>query len=142
MGFMPPGSPAIQVIQPANPGAGNDITVFIDANQRLEVIGVQYTLNTDATATTRIPNIRLPMGGTNIVFWDATGIMASSALIFSWWAGLGETKTVSSLQRYNPLPPQIILTEQAQITTLVFNLQPADVISNFTLWAKRWIQPD
>lgn len=142
MGFFPPGTPAIEVITPSNPAAGADLATVIGNNKRLEIVGVQYTLAADATITTRIPNIRFAMGGTNMTFWDATGLNASGTLILSWFAGLGETKNVSSIQRYNPLPPGILLTEAAPITTLIFNLQAGDQLSNVVIWAKQWIQPD
>lgn len=142
MGFFPPGTPSPYSQTDTNPAAGANLAMTLPANQRIQIVGIQYILQTDATATIRIPNIRLTMGNRIMQFWDPTGVPAGQTFVISWWSGLGATVNVSSLQRYLPLPANIIMNAQAPISTTIFNLQPGDQISSPILWGLEWIEPD
>lgn len=142
MSFFKPGMPALVTETVPNPAAGANFLFVLPANSRNRIIGVNYTLTTDATAAGRVPNLRIVIDNTIFRFESSIAVTASTVQSLSWWSGLGAIVNAGTLDIAHPLPGDIQTDKQDPISCNILNLQPGDQLTSIFITMQRWIQPD
>jgi hypothetical protein len=123
----PPGQVA-QILTPANPAAGADISITPSASSSFQILTVAAQLATSATVGNRAPSLRFttPGAGTPaVVAPDGTVTVASSQTTYQWWPGSGYDDTGAGYST-TPIPPGIWLPAGTVISTLTNGIVAGD----------------
>lgn len=133
--------------QPANPGAGVNLSITIPINRLWRINTIQFTFSTNATVIGRIVKLEIDNGTTTfcgtvaeiaqgqdtiqqyrfMIGWPGLGTSLSNAVV--WPVELGTT---------NDFLPSLYLPAGYRVRTVITNLQATDSITNPKIYAQSW----
>jgi len=132
-------SPKIHLTQVAAPGAGNNFTWSPDAYSNAEVLGVYFSLTTDANVSDRIVRLYFNNGVSDCLLVPPNDIQtASSAVSYGFGAGYPVTNLANTtVVRSGPLPLRYIIPETWALKSNILNIQAGDSLSIiFITWLR------
>ncbi len=126
---------------PANPAAGANFTLSVNANSRWRIIGLDFTVQTDGTAANRIVEVH-GFDGTDIIQVTRSLNLHTASLTIDYNANTGtgqahEGGSIIDIQM--PLNNDLYLNIGDSIRITVINIQTGDQISDIRVRVQQWI---
>lgn len=133
------GKGEVAVITTADPAAGAEISLTVEAQSWLRLKSFQTSLVADATVSNRRPALRFTIGGTVALTIGSVASITASQTIAVTWLPVGEffNDTSNSIQ-HNGLLPDILIPPDSVIATVTNNLQAGDNYAAGTLLVERF----
>lgn len=128
-------------LSPANPSAGADFSLDVNANTRWQVTFVGFRLITDANSGTRIIGVH-GFDGTDIIYraMSSATMSVSANSQFHFNVGIGRSTTGgSAADQIISLNAHLILNIGDSIRITVTNIQVGDQISDIRIRVHQWI---
>lgn len=126
--------------RPANPGAGNDISVVVPTGARWKFHGMGFDVTSSADVADRFIALYVDDAGRSI-FTSAYGPAQAASLTKSYYfANCGYFTTAFVSNNLSIGFPNLILAAGMHISSSAFNLQLADTITSVTLLIEEWIE--
>lgn len=135
------GPGAIRSITGADPAAGAEFSETVPTAARWRLMGVAFTLVTDATVANRIPNLIVDDGAAEILRVSAAAAQTASTTI-EYSAIAGGYSGGSGATRINlPLPADLILSAGYRVRSETNAIVAGDNYSAPQLLVEEWIEP-
>lgn len=128
-------------LAPADPAAGANLALNVNANARWQILFVGFRLVTDAQAATRLINLH-GFDGTDIIYniMPSASHIASTDKQYHFNTGAGRSTTGGSASdQIIALNSDMYLNIGDSLRTTITNIQTGDQISDVRVRVKQWI---
>lgn len=130
----------LRSIAGTNPAPGVEISETVPTNARWRVIGVRFTLTTDATVANRLPVLTIDDGATVYFTMPAFAVQAASLGVTYQAAPLGFSLAVSGQQCLSLPSDGFVLQGGHRIRTVTTAIVAGDDYSAPQLYVEEWIE--
>jgi hypothetical protein len=130
----------ILTLSSADPAAGAEISYTLPAGYRYQILSVQATLVTDATAANRFPVLTIN-DGTNDVAGFAAGTAQTATQTVAYQFGPGIAGYQASLRTHVPTATPLILKAGNIIKTVTAGIVAGDNWGIARICVMRWEDP-
>jgi len=128
-------------LAPADPAAGANFSLSVNANARWQIISVQFQVAFDATAANRRVNVH-GFDSTDIIHRQSALNFGTASITVEYDCNIATGSAYqegSVLNESIPLPDQLYLNIGHSIRITISNIQTTDQISDVRLRVKQWI---
>lgn len=135
---------AIITLAPADPAAGANLSLTVNANARWQLLFIGFLLTTDVNAATRLINMH-GFDGTDIIYnaMPSATQTASLNIRYHFNTGIGRSTTGgSSANQIISINADFLLNLGDSIRTTITNIQVGDQISDVRVRVKQWISEE
>jgi hypothetical protein len=117
--------PKLRIVTGNDPPAGQEWSVTVPTGKVWELLSVEATLVTDATAVTRFPRLVLDDGTTEFYRWQAPSAGASNNAVYVW-AATGAGQDAGNSGKHGMIPPNVVLLPGWRVRSFTASLQTGD----------------
>lgn len=131
-------------LSPADPAAGANFTLSVNANARWQILSLQFTIAYNATGANRRVEVH-GFDGTDIIQKQAPLNFGTASITVEYDCNIGTGSAyqeASVLSESFPLAGDLYLNIGDSIRITVFNIQATDQISDIRVRVKQWITED
>ena len=132
----------IRSITGTNPAAGVEISETVPTGARWRLLSIFFGLTTDATAATRIIQITLNDGTTDITTIQAFRTQTASISLSYYFNLLGPDRTnLTGASEVMQTLPEVLLMAGYKVKTNSYNIQAGDDFAVPQILVEEWIEP-
>lgn len=136
-----PGGGQLRSVSSADPAAGAEISLSVDTNFTWRILGISYTLVTDATVANRTPHLVFEnTAGLQLGFFAKATQPASTTVKYSCMPIGGAEILSSGIFTMIPIPKGFLMDHAFTIRTETVNLKAGDNYSLMEVWVEQFFQ--
>lgn len=132
----------IVTLEPPDPAAGAGYTFGVPANSRVQIIGVSFTLTTDANAANRLPYCEGYDGALTFLGSSFNSPVVANSVVRAHFSIHGGGQQASGTYNFAmiALADHLYLRINDTLRINVVSIQAGDTITDIAIRYKQWVQ--